>query len=514
MSTTGGQKKKRGKKRGPRVKKSVLSGLNMREVNWRDWAPQFVALLPLLDSKTIAADFACLRESVTKYTGRVFDGTVASWREVSAAEATSIAMVRHENPQFFAGTNAALFKLFGFPTPTVDDPAHVEALTTKDVAGLVVAYKRLDGPRTVDSTKVKALWLLGITDDDHLAAICEAYLGGDTTLGGDVRASWSGQVGARDLQPNVEWAAEFILWGLEKTPCVVAPYDPPERPPWPVKALEPIAETVDVIIGNVLNVSNEPAADRAVADTLTGMIARLRDLGRLVRHHAARNDGMAAEIMLRCLADTAVQMKWLLFKNDPAMFQQFQERSQGSEKGLLDALRERLVKSGAKPEFADKLVDAEYADLFSRSGRWPELFDVVYGPWSDISTTKMFKELPDTEESFLAFTTWTRSSDTVHGAWRSIEKFQLTKCANPFHVGHHHAISDGPVTGGITHVLSSMLIPIDALGAYADRYPQLDGLAEDVERQRIALHQWVASHQLKDDGSFIWHDPENSEPSS
>src|SRR5947209_3478196 len=505
MSTTSGQAKKGGKKRKTRVKKSILADLNTREINWRDWGPQFVALLPLLDSKTVAADFARLRESVQKYTGRAFDGTVASWREVSAVDATSIAMVRHENPQFFAGSNTALFKLVGFATPTVDDPAHIETLTPKDVAGLVLAYKRLEGPRTVDSTKVKALWLIALTEDDDLSATCEAYLGGDSTLGGYVRASWSGQIAVRDLQPNVDWAAEFISWGLENTPCVVSPYEPPERPPWPVEPLEPIAETLDVIIENVLNVSNGPAADRAVADTLTGLVARLRDLSRLVRHQAARNDGMAAEIVLGCSADTAVQMKCLLFRDDRAMYEQFQERSQGSEKGLLDDLRERLVLSGAKPEFADKLVDAEYADLFSRAGRWPELFDVVYGPWSDISTTKMFKELPDTDESFLAFATWIRSSDTVHGAWRSIEKYQLTKCANPFHVGHHHAIAGGPVGGGITHVLSSMLIPIDALGGYADRYPQLDGLAEAVERQRIALHQWVASHQ-RNDGSFRWHD--------
>ncbi len=210
--------------------------------------------------------------------------------------------------------------------------------------------------------------------------------------------------------------------------------------------------------------------------------------------------------MIRCLANTAVQMKWLLQKNDSSMYQQFQERSQGAEKGLLDDLRERMLKSSIKPESAEQLVGAEYADLFDRAGRWPELFDVVYGPWSDISTTKMFKELPDTEESFLAFSTWVRASDSVYGAWRSVEKYQLSECENALHVGHHHAIQGGPVTGGITHVLSSMLIPIDALNAYADRYPQLDGLAEAVERQRVALHQWIVSHQQKD-GSFIWHDP-------
>jgi hypothetical protein len=510
MAAKGGNKQG-GKKRKFRVKKSVLSDLNKREINWRDWAAQFVALLPLLESDHIAEDFARLRESVEKYTGRSFDGTVPSWRDVCTANAASIAMVRMENPLFFESSNAALFKLFGFPTPKLDDLTHVGNVTPKDVAALVMRYRALDDPRTPGSTKVKALWLLArVSEDDHLAALCRAFLSGNVKRGGEVRIRWSTQVGGHDLKPNIDWAAEFISWGLGQTPCLVDPYEPPEKPPWPVNALEPIAATLDVILGNVLNLSNEPVADRAVADTLSGLLARTRDLVKLVRDHSARNEGMAAEIMTRCLADTAVQIKWLLFKNDPALFQQFQERSLASEKGVLDDLRERLVKTGVTAEAADKLVDAEYADLFNRAGKWPELFDVVYGPWSDISTTQMFKELPDSDEAWLAFQTWIRSSDSVHGSWRSVEKYQLSECQNPLHVGHHNAISDGPVSGGITPVLSSMFITLNVMSAYASRFPQLKGLGEAVERQRLALREWVAAHQLSD-GSFIWHDSEASE---
>ncbi len=228
MTTPSGKKAGR-KKRGPRVKKSVLSDIHKCEINWRDWAPQFVALLPLLDSDSVVADFTHLRESVAKYTGRTFDGTVASWREASIAEPASIAMVRQENPRFFSGTNAALFKLFGFPSPTLQPSERVEPLTAKDVAGLVIAFKGLDAPHAPDSTRVKALWLLGLVpEDDHLANLCATYLGGDKALAGDVRASWSAQIAMRNLEPDVEWAAQFISWGLENTPCVVSQYDPPD----------------------------------------------------------------------------------------------------------------------------------------------------------------------------------------------------------------------------------------------------------------------------------------------
>jgi hypothetical protein len=502
MSTT-----KRKRKRKYRVERSVLSGLPIREINWRDWAPDFVLVLPLLLIADPLEAFRQLQASVQTYTNRRFDGTVTSWQSVCTADRAAIAMIHSENPAFFSGSNATVFSVFNFPTSTIDDPSHQRVVEAQDVAELVAAYSGFAQPRSSTSTAAKALVLWAQNEDDQLLRNkCESVLSGSYRHAAEVRAKWNAVIAAKDLRPNVDWAVKLLSWGLEQTPCVIAAYEPPAKPPWPISALEPIAMAMDAIYNNVIRISDEPVADRHIAEVLSGLLRRIQDLARLIRSNSSRNQGMATEIMLRCLADTAVQTKWLLFKNDVALYEQFQGRSHASEKGLLDELRTRLRSSGITNEAADTLLEAEYNDLHRRAGRWPELLDVVYGPWSDLSTTAMFKEVPETDAG-ATFTTWTRSSDAVHGAWRSIDKYQMTPCENAFHIGHHVSIVGGPVTAGVTPVLSSMLIPLDVMACYAERYPERGGLVDSIERQRTELVGWVRTHQ-RTDGSFNWHDQE------
>jgi hypothetical protein len=504
---------KRSKRRKSRVKKSPLSDLVIQEIPWRDWSPQFVLLLPLIDRPNPLEAFRTLRQSARRYTSFEFDGTVRSWKEISRADPAALALMQAENPEFFETTNRTLFTIFDFPTPTISDPNgedNVE-ITAQAIVALVTAYKGLDGPQTTAATRAKALCLWALVGEDELArSLCEAYFDGDDTLGGAVRARWNAAIPIVPLEPDVDWAVEFITWGLQKTPCIPLSYEPPIKPPWPVSALEPIAGKTETILDNVIAWSSQANPHRFSSEVLSGLFARMRDLARLVRTHSQHNEGMAAEIMLRCLADSAVQATWLLHKNDSKLYEQFEERSHGSEKGLLDELRQRSQQMPIESEIAKRALQTEYAELFKKSGRWPELMDVVYGPWSDLSTSAMFRELPDVD-SGLTFTTWMRASDSVHGSWRSISKYQLSECQNPFHLGHHIAEDQESVTAGITPVLSSMLIPLFVLSSYASRYSELVGLDEAVEKTRNMLADWVIAHQ-RPDGSFIWHDEPLNEP--
>lgn len=496
--------KKKKRKRKYRIKKSILADAPIREINWRDWAPEFILLLPLLDLDDPIAGFQRLRDSVQRYSGKSFEGTVTSWQRVCSSDANAIAMIREENPQFFGGSNASLFAIFDFPTPTLTDSTSKVAATKKDVANLIVAYKRLDGPRTIDSTRAKALALWArSTDDLELQDVCAAVARSDMESASSVRARWNAWLTMAKAEPNVEWAAKILSWGMRETPCIVAPYEPPERPPWPITLLEPVAAATDTIYAKVIAVSNEPVADRVTGEVLSGLLARIRFLAFRIREYSAREEGLIVEILLRCLADTAVQVKWLLFKNDAQLYEQFQSRSHASEKGLLDDLRERMRAAGISSEAAEAQFKSEYANLYNRAGRWPELLDVVYGPWSDLSTSGMFKEISETDDG-VTFTTWTRASDAVHGSWRSIEKYHMDECQNPFHIGHHVAGDTTSITAGVTPVISSIMIPLDVIYAYSERYPQLSGLGESVERQRIALVDWIRSHQ-RAVGSFDWH---------
>jgi hypothetical protein len=151
-------------------------------------------------------------------------------------------------------------------------------------------------------------------------------------------------------------------------------------------------------------------------------------------------------------------------------------------------------------EEAWALVRSDYAAVTEKLGRWPELLDVVYGPWAQQSTSSMAREIDPLLETFFQ-----RASDSAHGSWRSIEKFHLSRCANPLHPAHYVPPSGPRRSAGIIPCISALLQCVDLLLAiYA--YAGISGRGVDqMQATRADLRTWITNHQSQV-GIFDWED--------
>ncbi|MBV8221664.1 MAG: hypothetical protein JO325_24635 [Solirubrobacterales bacterium] len=227
MSGLVANNRRKGRKRKYRVKNSAVAGLQRREIHWRDWSPQLILLLPLLQQDNALEAIVTLSSSVRKYTGKSFLGAVTSWMNICESNAAALAMIREENPPFFNGSNRAVFAIFDFPAPTITDLSNTHIPTASDVTALVFTLKALESPRGAVSTAAKAAYVwLSAEADERSRELCEAHLAGDQTNGSSVRAVWNAHVGAGREKPDAQWAASFISWGMKRTPCILSNHQP------------------------------------------------------------------------------------------------------------------------------------------------------------------------------------------------------------------------------------------------------------------------------------------------
>jgi hypothetical protein len=84
-----------------------------------------------------------------------------------------------------------------------------------------------------------------------------------------------------------------------------------------MKGLTELADRVKAAFVALLE-NPHPTIPVDQGDVITGNVSRIADLFDRVLSASAADDGLAAEIFLRSLTDSVIQLRWLLSKNDNA----------------------------------------------------------------------------------------------------------------------------------------------------------------------------------------------------
>lgn len=482
------------KRRTYRIKKSVFAGSPIAKVSWRDWAFQLVLLGELAVREDGVELARRLRDSIAEVTGSHFDGTMSNWRQIHDSHRDRLAAVRAAVPEFFDGCNWAIFSLFSLGIP--DENGAMAEPSSEQTQRILSILRAMSSPRSVLSTRVKALSLLLTNGDDFLVRVRKLFRAPDTSTASAIRARW---LGLRALSPEVD--SGFIVAMLDfgaELPCVGTVYVSPNRRPWPMEGLREIHEALDGLYVSFLASLGAPL-NADMSDVMAGSMLRVKHLVSRILEASSEDDGLLAEIVLRSLSDSAIQLTWLLVKDTPGYFTQFKERSLATEREALEGVRAELVKDGMLAEQAWDIIKSEYAGLSSRTGHWPELLDVVYGPWSNMSTSAMARDINDS----MLLVTFQRESDAAHGSWRSIEKYQLTECENPLHVPHYMPASEERRSAGIVPVLGALLIQSNLLLNATHKVGASATIVECATDEHEKLLKWIATHQTKL-GLFEW----------
>jgi hypothetical protein len=484
----------------------VFTGLTIGETSWFEWHIELLLLAEFAARKDGVDAAISLFDSIEQQAGGHFDGSMSSWREISDASPTSLVIVRSENPAFFFGLNNALLTLFNLTVPLPDGSTPDCTQADMDRLGLLIFYA--NNGRSPLSTRMKALHLLlSAKARGDPAEIAEAERDARAVFATKAAAELTGSVRARWLATramshgvNPDYVAAFTEIRLEM-PCGEDVYTPPKRRPWPMKGLTEIAERAREAFRQLL-ADPQPTIPVDQGDVIVGNLVRISDLFERVLSASADDDGLAAEIFQRSLTDSVIQLRWLLLRNDDANFTKFKEHSLAQERDAFERVVGELEKTDMSKEEAWSLIRRDYAALTERLGKWPELLDVIYGPWSEQSTSSMAREIdPFLEKVFQ------RSSDATHGTWRSIEKYHLSRCLNPLHPAHHVTPSGPRRSAGIVPCITALMQCIDLLLSIYMYVEEKGAAVTEMENARADLLTWISTHQ-KSFGIFDWESVE------
>jgi hypothetical protein len=485
-------------------KKSIFADVPIAPTSWYEWRIELLLLAELAARKDGVDQAMNLFDWIEKRTGRQFDGSMSSWREISDATPTELVNVRAENPAFFFGLTNALLSMFNLTVPLPDGA--VPDCTQTEMNRLALTEHMNDGGSPL-STRVKALHsLLFAKSRGNAEEISEmerearaVFERSDPAAPSSVRARW---LAMRPMSRgvNLDYVAEFTELCLEM-PCAEVAHIPPKRRPWPMKGLTEIADRVRVAFQGLLE-DLRPTIPVDQSDVIVGTLVRIGDLFDRVLSASGDDDGFAAELYERSLTDSVIQLRWLLQRNDDSNFTKFKEHSLAQERDALEQVVGELEKTGMSKEEAWSLVRRDYAELTKRLGKWPELLDVIYGPWSEQSTSSMAREIdPFLEKIFQ------RASDASHGSWRSIEKYHLSRCSNPLHPAHYVPPSNTRRSAGIVPCITALMECIDLLLAVYEYIGESGEPATEIEIARTDLRTWIKAHQSSF-GTFDWENVE------
>ena len=475
-----------------RKKRSKFADAKIAPVAWGEWKFE-LALMGELAGRSDGLQLAIrLQDDVQERTGLRFDGTVASWKRICDEAPNALPDLKANNPVFFEGCNAWVFALIAaFTVPGEElDAAAIETATKR----MIVVLSGLSQPSSQLSTRAKALHLILEARAANETAEGSIYrrvqrLFENNRLGADLRLSWLHRRVISGETVSEGFIVELLKFGAE-IPCYGDSYIAPVRRPWPIEGLAEIYAALNDLGRRVCEKLPPPTVPD-VGDVLLGSLIRIRQLVDRILKGSQEDDGMVAEILLRSLSDSAIQFRWLLKKQDVTLYSQFKTRSFGSERDALERMYEKLKAAGMSDDDTLSTIRSEYAGLRERLGSWPELLDVVYGPWSDASTSSMARDVGDDR----LVTTFQRASDATHGSWRSIEKYQLTACENPLHARHYKAAEESSRSAGIIPPLSALLTLLEVLAAFVVAVLPDSPFRAELEKLRDDLLAWIRDHQ-------------------
>lgn len=209
--------------------RSVLADIPIGETSWYEWRIELLLLAELAARKDGVDQAMNLFDSIEKRTGRQFDGSMSSWREISNATPTELVNVRAENPAFFFGLTNALLSMFNLTVPLPDGA--VPDCTQTEMNRLALIEHMNEGGSPL-STRVKALHSLLFAKsrgnaeeigemEREARAVFERF---DPAAPSSVRARW---LAMRPMSRgvNLDYVAEFTELCLEM-PCAEIAYIP------------------------------------------------------------------------------------------------------------------------------------------------------------------------------------------------------------------------------------------------------------------------------------------------
>lgn len=323
------------------------------------------------------------------------------------------------------------------------------------LARLMKHEKILFSPK-VESVKLFPKYPDGLSEDEQLQVetVSRAMFGGAI-------------IGPRTEIP--QWIPYFWRHNFEISGCELF-----EEPP---DEVAPRFEVIEQLVGDVRKIALraqsliEEAAQRAKLDiydlnrdeVLFGLLSRQYRLFNALASDPSLWIPDLGGMLHRAMADTVITLKWLVKKNDSALFAKFKEFSLGRQKLLklhVEELSDQM--SGGLHDWEADLADSINEEI------WEELLPIDLGAtFASVNMREMAHEVGLHDLYNLVFAP---ASGQLHGDWVSLKSFHLQHCRNPLHRFHRLPRLSGPqmLVPGV--ILQAGIMFIEALEVWLDHY--------------------------------------------
>lgn len=224
---------------------------------------------------------------------------------------------------------------------------------------------------------------------------------------------------------------------------------------------------------------------RGIAEVIKGCCARVANLSIDIIGLVETHKGEIADIVLRSVLETQFQLLWLLIEDKSEHYQRFREFSIGKEKFM----GYKLAKMAGDIEVVSKTGKEIAADAVKESGMRDELVAEERGDAFEVNISQMTDRIWGKEN--MQYFNYKRLSETIHGHWRTIEKYHLERSINPMQQGLLDYKSFKQSYNGLTPAFAAMITTLDTLIAVLDLidHPSANSLKESLKTLWISVNE-------------------------
>jgi hypothetical protein len=258
-----------------------------------------------------------------------------------------------------------------------------------------------------------------------------------------IRASFNvvaGVSGDEHIEPRLDWAKTFWRKNWQIYPCS------PITREFAASDLgstdsQDSSRSFDELLSRFLRASTWANPDLYVPDryeVLTGIVARCFRLTNALIHSRVLLSPEVGTAIIRILADSEITLTWLLAHDRLESFGQFKKFGRGKLKLFLLNLEEYCNSLEEEDPRLEELIE-DIRNEVNQDG-WEEFLEVDLGAsFNKLSAYDMAKQVNMEDTYRLQFSP---ASGAVHGEWSHLDRYALTRCANPLHRWHRIPTED------------------------------------------------------------------------
>ena len=241
--------------------------------------------------------------------------------------------------------------------------------------------------------------------------------------GGRIRATEGGLTNLSPLESS--WPKDFWKEAWEKTDCFQI-MDPSNKERIRTSTTR---QGLDDLVGNLnehWTQTHSATAVNAKHDAVFGIaFFTVRILIEMMSF--GTSNGILGRLGLRTILENRINLKYLIDKNDDALWEQWRRHGAGQAK--LSSLKVDDLES--TPEF----IDLQSIEHIASEDLWEELLTIDLGHWADGDLRNMSQNT-QLKETYDQYYPWT--SAYSHGAWGAIRETSFQTCGNPLHRLHRY----------------------------------------------------------------------------